>query len=251
MAGIVEAVKGIITFNLQIFLFVIGLFISLMAGFAGYYVTLKVEARRYARRLRTVSDEVYITVVRALDDGAVPSRLLITSAINSVSREEGLAKGDYPPSNDIIEDVITGIMGSDFLSQEKRRELIKQLAERLVEEDVFPEPTVKGGLVAEAKKNKINIALALIIFLLCLVLITFSLATGSALLMYIAPAVILVLVLATAVYFWATGEKKLEFIAIEEEAAALIEEAKEVLETATEKKPAAVTTETPKGKQPK
>jgi Flp pilus assembly protein TadB len=251
MTGIIEAVKGIMTFNLQIFLFIIGLFISLMAGFAAYYVTLNAEARRYARRLREVSDEVYVTIVRALDDGVVPSRLLITSAINSISREEGLAKGDYPPANDVIEDVITGIMGSDFLSQEKRRELIKQLAERLIEEDVFPEPTVKGGLVAEVKKNKINIALAFIIFLLCLVLIIFSLAAGSTLFMYIMPAVILVLILATAVYFWATGEKKLEFIAIEEEAAGLIEDAKEAFERAAEKKPAAAKPEKPKEKQPK
>ncbi|UCE26262.1 MAG: hypothetical protein JSW52_07820 [Candidatus Coatesbacteria bacterium] len=251
MAGIVEAVKGIISLNLQILLFVIGLFISLMAGVAAYYVTLKVEARRYALRLREVSDEVYVTIVRALDDGVVPSRLLIKSTINSVSREEGLAKGDYPPANDIIEDVITGIMSSDFLSQEKRRELIQQLAERLVEEDVFPEPTVKAGLIAEVKKNKINIALALIVFLLCLVLIIFSLAAGSALFMYIAPAVILVLVLATAVYFWATGEKKLEFIAVEDEAAGLIEDAKEALERAKGKKPAANEADTQIGKKPK
>lgn len=235
MTGIVEMFKGIITINLQIFLFAIGLVVSLMSGVAAYYVTLKLEARRYARRLRTVSDEVYAAVVRALDDGVVPSRLLITSAINSVSREEGLAKGDYPAPNGIIEDVITGIMISDFLSQEKRRELINQLADRLVEEDVFPEPKVKTGLVAELRKNKINAVLGVIISLFSLVLIVFSLVSGSTYFMFILPAVILFLVLVTVVYFWATGEKKLEFIAIEEESAELIEDAKKALEKAAEK----------------
>jgi hypothetical protein len=236
MTGIVEMFKGIITLNLQIFLFVTGLVISLMAGVASYYITLKVEAGRYVKRLRTVSDEVYATVVRALDDGVVPSRLLIISAINSISREEGLAKGDYPAANDVIEDIIAGIMGSDFLSQEKRRELIKQLGDRLIEGDFFAEPTVKTGLAAEIRKNKINVTLALIVFLLCLVLIIFSLASGSILFLFIVPATILVMILATAVYFWATGEKKLEFIAVEEEAAELIDDAKEALGRATEKK---------------
>ncbi len=237
MTGFVEMIKGLITLNLQIFLFLLGLVISLMAGVAGYYVTLKVEARRNSRRTRAVADEVYVTVARALDDGVVPSRLLITSAVNSISRDKGLAPGDYPATNVIIEDVITGIMGSDFLPQEKRRELIKQLADRLVEGDVFPEPKVKTGLVAEIKRNKVNIALSSIIFLLSLVLIIFSLAAGSVYIMFIVPGAILVLILVTAVYFWATGEKKLEFIAVEGDVAALIEEARTAVEKRTKKEP--------------
>jgi len=130
---------------------IVGGAITALVGFGTYFLTIRRTARIEEERGRSARKDITSTLSRAIiQHGLNPSLEEVQMAINTKAREYGVSSGQISTPRDVLEDVYTRILETDYIQAEQKKKLLGTVSDMLRARQPIEAPRVPAEALAKS-----------------------------------------------------------------------------------------------------